>query len=323
MNLPWAPKQPRATVVIPTFGPAPFLRHAIASAQAQTIRELEICVILDGSPQEMDAMVEDLAAKDRRIRPFHFSKASRTGEIHRAEVIPLTSGRIICYLSHDDVWFPNHVEVVERELAGVGFTHTLHAVAGLGEAFGEIIEVLWGDLSVPEIRQRMLHLEQPINYFGLSCGAHTREAYLALPEGWSVTPQWLPTDLGMWRKFLSSANIRSSSIQAVTSLHFPAPLWTSTHSADAFSLELERYQQRLKDSGFVSSLQQQVFRLATARLIQAEAKLAECVADPSARELRLVEGEVNRRIRELPARKIWKLVWKRLTRQWVLDPDAR
>jgi glycosyltransferase involved in cell wall biosynthesis len=57
----------RATVIIPTFGDASFLRWAIASAQLQTVRELEIRVVCDGSPLHMREQIQAMAAEDPRI----------------------------------------------------------------------------------------------------------------------------------------------------------------------------------------------------------------------------------------------------------------
>ena len=43
----------RATVIIPTFGQAEFAVWPIKSVQAQTVRDIEICIICDGSPENM------------------------------------------------------------------------------------------------------------------------------------------------------------------------------------------------------------------------------------------------------------------------------
>lgn len=303
---------PRATVLIPTYGHAPFVRCAIASVQAQTIRELEICVVLDGSPPDMKPLVERLAAQDERIRVFDFLKAPRTGEVHRARVIEQTRGRIICYLSHDDLWFSNHVESLEQSLAEADFVHSMHVSAGLGEAFATILDTLLCDLSHPEVKRRMLDQDHPKNYFGLSFAAHTREAYSRLPAGWAVTPDGTPTDLHMWRKFLREPAIRVASLMTLTALHFPAPMWAPRFSAEELEGELARYLARLGEPEFQGMLLRRAFQGSIAGLIDREIQLAESMKGLSS----LIEAEAGRRIRELPVRKIWKLVWKRMTRQY-------
>lgn len=310
-----SPGTPRATVLIPTFGHAPFLRWAIASAQAQTVRELEICVILDGSPPSMKEMVDGLSAEDGRIRSFYYPKAGRTGEVHRDKVLAQTTGGIVCYLSHDDLWLSGHVAAMEDRLAELDFTHTLHIEAGLGDAFGEVVAMYPCDLTAPETRSAMLDQERPRNFFGLTFGAHTREAYAKLPEGWAATPDGVPTDLHMWRKFLSTPGIRIGTTMCATALHFPAPCWSARFSADEYGAELERYLPLLKAPAFRERLGRHAYGTVVARMQQAEAQLTECLARERAHP-ELLAAEVNRRIRTLPARTIWKLVWKRLTRQW-------
>ena len=206
----------RATVIIPTYGHAPYVLWALASAQAQTVREMEICVLCDGSPPEIVEMLQSVAAEDDRIMVLQFSKAPRTGEIHRARVIPKTTGRIICYLCHDDLWFPRHVETLERLLQTADFGHTLHIYAGLGSDLGTVRDALLADIAHSTFQDKMLDTKVPKNFFGLTYGAHTREAYFRLEEGWSVTPDGIWTDLHMWRKFLSAPWCRCASYMGIS-----------------------------------------------------------------------------------------------------------
>ncbi len=157
----------RATVIIPTYGHAPYVLWALASARAQTVREMEICVLCDGSPPEIVEMLRSVAAEDDRIQVLQFSKAPRTGEIHRARVIPKTTGRIICYLCHDDLWFPRHVETLERLLQTADFGHTLHIFAGLGSDLGTVRDALPADIAHPAFRDRMLDTRVPHELFRL------------------------------------------------------------------------------------------------------------------------------------------------------------
>ena len=115
--------RPRATVIIPTFGNAVFSRWAIKSARLQTVEDIEICIICDGSPEEMVLFFQDLTKEDRRIKVFVHPKSPRTGEPHRDAVIRRTSGKIICYLGHDDLWFPDHIREMEESLGRCQFHH--------------------------------------------------------------------------------------------------------------------------------------------------------------------------------------------------------
>lgn len=301
MTTSYSGQAPRATVIIPTFGHAPFVRCAIESVQSQTVKELEICVILDGSPASMKELIEELAARDERIRIFAFPKAPRTGEIHRAKIIPQTSGTIICYLAHDDLWLPHHVETMERGLAEADFTHSIHANLGLSEPLGKIQETTLCDLAHPVVRQRMLGPEFPRHGFGLSFGAHTREAYFQLPSGWDTTPDGVPTDIHMWRKFLSRPEIRAKSMMTLSALHFPAPSWRQSLSEEELERILDQCLLKLRDPDFQRSLLEGVFRDILVVSLNYEKRL---------------NDSIEQRTRSLPARKIWKLVWKRITHQY-------
>ena len=260
MTTPESSPAARATVIIPTYGYAPYARWAIASVQAQTVRELEICLLCDGSPQETVKMLEGIAAADERIQILQFPKAPRTGEIHRAAVIPQTTGKIICYPSHDDLLFPRHVEILERLLQHADFGHTLHTHGGLGPQLGTVRRTLPVDIALPKFRSRMLDTAVPRNYFDLTYGAHTRAAYLRLEEGWAVTPDGIWTDLHMWRKFLSAPWCRCASHMAITGLHFERSYWTALYSPDELEQELGRCFAKMSDPSFLDNLQDQALK---------------------------------------------------------------
>jgi len=215
----------RATIILPTFGEAPFIRWAIASAQRQTVRELEICVICDGSPPPMIEMLHDLAREDPRIRVFTFHKGPRHGEIYRHEVITReATGAIICYLCHDDLYLPWHVESMERALQQNDFANSIAVAVRTQREGGQkrpgIQAVTIADLQEPLFRRIMLDWEANKWGFGLIFGAHTREAYLSLPEGWTTTPSGVPTDMFMWRKLIANAGEKCASLMEITALHF-------------------------------------------------------------------------------------------------------
>jgi|SRR5271157_1749191 len=104
----------RATVIIPTFGNAKFARWAVKSVQRQTVTDIEICIICDGSPENMVSFLNNMRKEDPRIKVFVFPKSPRTGEPYRDIVIKQTTGKIICYCSHDDLWLPDHVRTMEK-----------------------------------------------------------------------------------------------------------------------------------------------------------------------------------------------------------------
>lgn len=92
------------SVVIPAFNAEPFIRRAIASAQAQTYSAIEIIVVDDGSTDRTAEMVEELAEQDSRIQLVRQSNggvaAARNAGIDRAR------GAYVAPLDADDLWHP-------------------------------------------------------------------------------------------------------------------------------------------------------------------------------------------------------------------------
>jgi GalNAc5-diNAcBac-PP-undecaprenol beta-1,3-glucosyltransferase len=250
----------RATVIIPTFGPASFARWAIKSVQQQTVKDLEICVICDGSPPEMVSLFTDMAGEDKRLRVFTFPKSPRTGEPYRDLVIRQTTGRIICYCSHDDLWLPHHVKAMEKSLTNCPFTHSIHAYVNVAEAAGNSKSILagitWTDLDQDIIDKMQGTQGGIINYIPLTFGAHTRHSYYLLKEGWVTTPLDMPTDLHMWRKFLTAFREHCLTTMKITALNFrkmDRTAWTEQQRDD----ELKEYFGKIATSGFLRELYRQ------------------------------------------------------------------
>lgn len=246
---------PRATVLLPTFGDAPFAAWALASVQAQTVQDLEICILCDGSPASMVARFQTWAVEDPRIRIFTFPKSPRTGEPYRDEVLGLTRGGIICYCAHDDLWLPHHVEAVLETLRESAFTHTPNQVvtpAPLLRTGDSPIDFVWAcDLQDPDCVAGILGGN---NRFGLTFGAHRRDSYLQLPERWVTTPDpACPTDLYMWQKFLRAFPSRCRTTPMLTALNFrrvDRQDWTPVQRAT----ELQAYFEGFSNPAFLHLL---------------------------------------------------------------------
>ena len=195
----------------------------------QTVKDIEICIICDGSPENMVSFFQNMEKEDPRIKVFTFPKSPRTGEPYRDIVIKQTTGKIICYCSHDDLWLPNHVQVMEKTLKKCCFTHSLHAFVNLPEAIKDENTLLGGILWINLNQEIIKKMQGGENFFGLTFGAHTRKSYNELEEGWVTTPlKDIPTDLYMWRKFLAAFGKHCKTTMKVTALNFRTPLTEKT-----------------------------------------------------------------------------------------------
>jgi GalNAc5-diNAcBac-PP-undecaprenol beta-1,3-glucosyltransferase len=228
-----------ATVIVPTHDHGPTLRVSLRTALAQTVEDLEVFVIGDGVPDVTREIVTELSRADERVRFFDHAKGPRHGEIYRDEALQEAAGEIVCYLSDDDLWFPEHVETMRGLLADADLA------AGLPvrlKADGRI--VTWPtDIALRPAQERML---AGGNYVTLSNAAHTLAAYRRLPQGWSTTPAGTATDLFMWQKFLRLPGVRLRSGTRPTALHFPTP-HRSDWTLDERVAELEAWATKTSD----------------------------------------------------------------------------
>jgi glycosyltransferase involved in cell wall biosynthesis len=106
---PDSPSSPRVSVVIPTRDSIGFLPEAIATAQAQTLRDIEILVVDDGSVDATWALLLGAAASDPRVRPL---RRAAPGGVSAARNAGLAEARgdWIALLDADDLWLPDRLE---------------------------------------------------------------------------------------------------------------------------------------------------------------------------------------------------------------------
>lgn len=105
------------------------------------------------------------------------------------------------------------------------------------------------DLSV---RQLMCHIGA--NRFGLSFCGHTLSGYRSLPFGWRTAPAGVPTDLHMWRHFLTHDAIRAKTVFQATALGSASPQRRGW-SREQRLAELDRWLSLSQDADFPRKLQ--------------------------------------------------------------------
>jgi GalNAc5-diNAcBac-PP-undecaprenol beta-1,3-glucosyltransferase len=231
-----------ATVLVPTYDHGPTLLRSVGSVLRQTVHDLEVFIVGDGVPDATRDVVAQLQ-RDPRVRFFDNPKGPRLGEVHRHAALTEASGEIVCYLSDDDLWMPEHVETMRALLRDADFAHAL-----LVSIDGD------GDF-VPELSQHALPADRDVLLSGvswvpLSCGAHTLECYRRLPYGWRTTPPGVFTDWYMWHQIVSQPDCHAISGTRPTVLNFPSSRrrgWTIERRV----AELDAWVPRLADPELV------------------------------------------------------------------------
>lgn len=214
----------RVAVIIPTFDHGVLLRPAIRSVLGQTVTDLEIHVMGDGAPPETDTLMDAIAASEPRVHYHRHAKSPRTGEAYRDQLLRRIDAEVICYLCDDDLWMPDHVEVLAGALDDHDLAATETILLGRGEP--ELCRV---DLATPEDRAMLLGA---VNRVGLSVAGHRLDSYLRLPHGWRSTPAGEWTDHWMWKQWLEQPWVRAVSIPRWTAVHIPQVYRTGWSNED-------------------------------------------------------------------------------------------
>lgn len=94
---------PRVSVIIPCFNHGRFLPSAAASVLAQTLTDLELIIVDDGSTDETPAVMAGL--DDARVRTL--TTPNRGVSAARNAGLDLARGEFIAFLDADDVWEPD------------------------------------------------------------------------------------------------------------------------------------------------------------------------------------------------------------------------
>lgn len=250
-----------ATIVIPTHNHGPTLRASVTSVLRQTVPDIEVFVIGDGMTEETRDIASEIAKTDQRVTVFDNPKGERHGELYRHAALQSARGRIVCYLSDDDLYFPSHVEHMSELLEDADFAH---ALASRVEPNGEFAPWIV-DLSISIHRTELLAGR---NRNPLSTCAHTLSAYRALAQGWTCAPAGVPTDVFMWSKFIHHPGCRFRGGWRPTVLVFPA-LDRKTWPLAERARELETWLGQISEKGSADELTTAIYK----QVVRASAEL--------------------------------------------------
>lgn len=89
------------SIIIPVYNVSRYLRQALDSAVSQTLKEIEIIAVDDGSTDDSGSILDDYALQDQRIHVIH---KKNTGYGHTMNVgIEAARGKYIAVLESDDM----------------------------------------------------------------------------------------------------------------------------------------------------------------------------------------------------------------------------
>jgi nucleoside-diphosphate-sugar epimerase/glycosyltransferase involved in cell wall biosynthesis/ADP-heptose:LPS heptosyltransferase/GT2 family glycosyltransferase len=116
---------PFFSILVPSYNQAQYLPAALDSLLAQSYPNWEALVVNDGSTDETPQVMEKYAALDKRIRLFHKQNGGVASALN--EGLRNAQGEWICWLSSDDLFEPDKLEVhfqAIKEFPAIKFFYT-------------------------------------------------------------------------------------------------------------------------------------------------------------------------------------------------------
>ena len=208
---------PDFLVIIPTHNHPETLEYSILSVLQQSFKSFKLVVICDGVTNE----TKEVTAKfktNKKLTVLDFPKSARVGEEYRDFVIRNYPSRYITYLGDDDLFFPNHLQLMSLEMQEYDFSHPIPAYVTKDRQVA-----LFAQTNLRDEEWVRWHTEGPPykNSISLTGVAHSRKIYLSLNQGWSTTPESRWADHFMWTKFFSLNGIRLSTLGCSTTIKSP------------------------------------------------------------------------------------------------------
>ncbi len=150
---------PIVSIIIPVYNTGPYLKRCIDSISSQTLRDIEIIIVDDGSEQLTAELCDQLASEDSRIRVLH--KKNEGVSVARNVGMSIAIGEYIGFVDSDD-WiahdmYSSLVSVAEQESCDITMCDALTIRDGKKEeidTFTRLMQSAW--LSKEEITPNIL-----------------------------------------------------------------------------------------------------------------------------------------------------------------------
>lgn len=108
--------KPAVSVIVPCYNMEQYLPECLRSVLSQTLRNIEVICIDDGSTDRTGFMLDEAASKDHRLRVVHQKNAGVAAS--RNSGISMAAGRYVIFMDPDD-FYPNEgtLELLYRKAA--------------------------------------------------------------------------------------------------------------------------------------------------------------------------------------------------------------
>lgn len=114
--------KPFFSVIIPAYNRATIIRETIHSVLKQSFSDWELIIVNDGSKDNTKEVVKSI--KDNRIKYIYQNNAERSAA--RNNGIRNSVGMYICFLDSDDLYEPNHLQILYDKIEYDGFITAMY-----------------------------------------------------------------------------------------------------------------------------------------------------------------------------------------------------
>jgi|GEM_PF-2345510 len=109
-----ASEKPKVSVILPVYNVGKYLRQSLDSLISQTLKDIEIICIDDGSTDDSYSILEEYKAKDERIKVIH--KSNKGTGAARNDGLRIAKGECIGFVDPDDWVKPDMFERLYNEI---------------------------------------------------------------------------------------------------------------------------------------------------------------------------------------------------------------
>ena len=147
---------PTVSIIVPVYKAEPYLARCVESLRSQTLSDIEIILVNDGSPDRCPQMCDEFAKADPRIRVIHKENgglsSARNAGLHEAQ------GKYIGFVDSDDTvdmdMYRSMLEVAQREQVDFVMSDYLR-IPQSGDAYLKTLDISCGRYDKSSIRREI------------------------------------------------------------------------------------------------------------------------------------------------------------------------
>ena len=131
-------KKPKVSVIIPVYNTEEYVEEAVRSIMNQTLMEIEIIIIDDGSTDNSLTIIEKLASEDNRIQ--YFSQTNKGQSVARNVGIEIATGEFLYFMDSDDLLEEDAFELCYHRCISEQLDFVFFDAENFGEINKSIVE---------------------------------------------------------------------------------------------------------------------------------------------------------------------------------------